>query len=120
MQHDDNSAGARAAISGRSADSAVETRFILRERRARAAHMRVFAGLLAAMLIGYSLINPLFFTRADEIRFTLMLAPALAVLAGYAAATYWRGYASLPLIDFVALLAVALLIMAENALLFDE
>ncbi|WP_373487598.1 adenylate/guanylate cyclase domain-containing protein, partial [Blastomonas sp.] len=46
--------------------------------------------------------------------------PALAVLAGYAAATYWRGYASLPLIDFVALLAVALLIMAENALLFDE
>ncbi|MDM7956385.1 adenylate/guanylate cyclase domain-containing protein [Blastomonas sp.] len=107
-------------MSGRFVDAAIERRFVTGERLARVVHMRLFAAFLATMLIGYALVNPLYFSRDDELRFTLLLIPALAILAGYAAATAWRGYASRPMIDFACLLGVAFLIMAENALLFEE
>ncbi len=120
MQQDHSAGRADQSISGRFADAAVEARFVAGERHARTGHMRLFAGFLAAMLIGYALVNPLYFSRDDELRFTALLAPALAILAGYAAATRWKGYAARPLIDFVSLLGVAFLIMAENSLLFEE
>ena len=120
MQQDHKPQQATQTMSGRFVDPVLERRFVLGERQTRVVHMRLFAGFLAAMLIGYALVNPLYFSRDDEQRFTLLLLPALFILAGYAAATAWRGYGSRPLIDFASLLSVAFLIMAENALLFDE
>lgn len=120
MQQDQSPPGAAQTMSGRFVDAAIERRFVTGERLARVVHMRLFAAFLATMLIGYALVNPLYFSRDDELRFTLLLIPALAILAGYAAATAWRGYASRPMIDFACLLGVAFLIMAENALLFEE
>lgn len=112
--------GTPQTISGRFVDPDLERRFVTGERQARVVHMRLFSGFLAVMLIGYALVNPLYFSREDELRFTLLLLPALGILAGYAAATAWRGYASRPIIDFACLLGIAFLIMAENALLFEE
>ena len=120
MQRDDMQTIASQTASGRFVDPVAEARFVTGERQTRVTHMRLFAGFLAAMLIGYALVNPLYFSRADELRFSMLLLPALAILAGYAAATLWKGYARHPMIDFASLLGVAFLIMAENALLFEE
>ncbi|MCG6120780.1 MAG: hypothetical protein MEP44_09065, partial [Blastomonas sp.] len=120
MHQDQTAPETAQTTSGRFVDAELERRFVSGERLARVVHMRLFAGFLAAMLIGYALVNPMYFSRDDELRFTLMLLPALAILAGYAGATAWRGYASRPMIDFASLLGVAFLIMAENALLFEE
>lgn len=120
MQQDESAPEVQQRLSGRFVDPATEARFVLSERLGRVKHMRLFAGFLAAMLIGYALVNPLYFSRADELRFSLLLLPTLAILAGYAAATLWQGYARHPMIDFASLLGVAYLIMAENALLFEE
>ncbi|GGB52674.1 adenylate/guanylate cyclase domain-containing protein [Blastomonas aquatica] len=119
-QPSQTSPGTPQTISGRFVDPDLERRFVTGERQARVVHMRLFSGFLAAMLIGYALVNPLYFSREDELRFTLLLLPALGILAGYAGATAWRGYASRPIIDFACLLGIAFLIMAENALLFEE
>jgi len=120
MQQDQNKLEVARSGTGRFLDPALETRFVLAERQARVVHMRLFAGFLAAMLIGYALVNPLYFSREDELKFSVLLLPTLAILAGFAGATFWRGYAARPIIDFASLLGVAFLIMAENALLFEE
>lgn len=120
MQQDQNAPIMSQTPSGRFVDPVIEARFVQGERQARVTHMRLFAGFLAAMLIGYALVNPLYFSRADELRFSLLLVPALGILAGYAGATMWKGYAARPMIDFASLLGVAFLIMAENSLLFEE
>ena len=52
MQQDQSAGRAEQSISGRFADAAVEARFVAGERHARTGHMRLFAGFLAAMLIG--------------------------------------------------------------------
>ncbi len=120
MQQDANRLDIARSGTGRFLDSALEARFVTGERQARVVHMRLFAGFLAAMLIGYALVNPLYFSREDELKFSVLLLPTLAILAGFAGATFWRGYAARPIIDFASLLGVAFLIMAENALLFEE
>lgn len=120
MQPDDMMPNVARTRSGRFRDAELEQRFVTQEREARVIHMRLFAGFLAAMLIGYALVNPIYFSRADELKFSLLLLPILAILAGFVGATFWRGYPARPMIDFASLLGVAFLIMAENALLFEE
>jgi class 3 adenylate cyclase len=120
MQQDANRLEIARSGTGRFLDSALEARFVTGERQARVVHMRLFAGFLAAMLIGYALVNPLYFSREDELKFSVLLLPTLAILAGFVGATFWRGYAGKPIIDFASLLGIAFLIMAENALLFEE
>jgi class 3 adenylate cyclase len=120
MQPDDMMPNVARTRTGRFRDAELEQRFVTQEREARVIHMRLFAGFLAVMLIGYALVNPIYFSRADEVKFSLLLLPILAILAGFVGATFWRGYPARPMIDFASLLGVAFLIMAENALLFEE
>jgi len=61
MQQDANRLEIARSGTGRFLDSALETRFVTGERQARVVHMRLFAGFLAAMLIGYALVNLLYF-----------------------------------------------------------
>jgi adenylate cyclase len=92
----------------------------LAERRSRIGMVRLYAASTGAILLAYALINPLFFSTPDEVRFSIMLLPALAVLAGYVGLTYWRGYSDTPLVDFACLLAIGLLVLGENLVLWDE
>jgi adenylate cyclase len=90
------------------------------ERSRRAGMVRLYAATTGAVLLAYALINPLFFSTADEVRFSVMLLPALVVLGGYVGLTYWRGYPATPLVDFACLLAVGLLVLGENLVLWNE
>lgn len=89
-------------------------------RRARTPFVRAYVAIAAFLLIDYALVNPLFFTASETARFTLLLVPSLVCLAAYCAATFWNGYIRLPLIDWTAMLAMAVFVTHENVVLFDE
>ena len=105
---------------GRFGDDEIERRFQHAERRARLPFVRIYAGVATAVILAYALANPFFFTIEDELRFMILLVPALLCLGGYFAATFWPGYLDRPMIDFAALLALAVLLMGDNILLFEE
>ncbi len=105
---------------GRFADPEVERAFQLTERQSKAWMVRAYGAVAVAVMLVYALINPLFFSYADEIRFTILLVPTLVVLGGYIGLTFWSGYAERPLIDFACLLALGLLVLGDNAILWDE
>jgi class 3 adenylate cyclase len=50
----------------------------------------------------------------------LLVVPTLVVLACYFAATFWSGYPRRPLIDFLCLLALGLLVLGDDYLLYSE
>jgi class 3 adenylate cyclase len=98
----------------------VEQAFRRCERASKVPMVRLYAILTFTVMLAYALVNPLFFSLADEIRFTILLVPTLAVLGGYLALTFLRTYVDRPLIDFTCLLALGLLILCDNAILWDE
>jgi len=101
-------------------EPAVEQAFRSAERTSKVPMVRLYAVVTFAVMVAYALVNPLFFSFADEVRFTILLVPTLAVLGGYVALTFWRGYVERPFIDFACLLALGLLILGDNAILWDE
>lgn len=105
---------------GRFAEAEVERAFSLAERHSKIQMVRLYGALTIVVMLVYGLIDPLFFSYEDEVRFTLLLIPTLAVLGGYIGLTYWSSYAERPLIDFICLLALGLLVLGENAVLWDE
>ena len=105
---------------GQFSDPEVERAFRLSERATRIPMVRLYGCLALAVMLSYALINPLFFSHEDQVRFTILLAPSLAVLGGYIGLTFWEGYAERPLIDFVCLLAFGMLVLADNRILWDE
>lgn len=102
------------------ADAEIERAFSLSERQARIQIVRLYGVLAMLMMLTYGLIDPLFFSYEDQVRFTLLLIPTLGVLGAYIGLTFWSGYAELPLIDFVCLLAIGLLVLGENAVLWHQ
>ncbi len=108
------------AARGQFSDPAVERAFRLSERASRVGMVRLYGAITFAVMLAYALINPLFFSHADQVRFTILLVPTLAVIAGYIGLTYWSGYVERPLIDFACLLALGLLVIADNKVLWDE
>jgi len=111
---------AHRALTGRFADPETETRFALEERRARRPAVRIYAALAATVILAYTILNPFFFTLADEAWFMLLVVPTLVVLAAYFAATFWPGYPHYPAIDFVCLLVLGLLVLADDFVLYSE
>jgi len=105
---------------GRFADPSTELRFALEERRARLPSVRIYAALAAAVILAYAILNPFFFTLAEEVRFMKLIVPTLVVLAGYFAATFWPAYPRYPAIDFLCLLVLAALVLADNVVLYSE
>ena len=105
---------------GRFADAEIERAFSLAERRSKIQMVRLYGLLTFAVLLAYALVNPLFFSARDEIRFTILLLPTLIVLGGYIGLTFWSGYVQRPLVDFTCLLALGLLVLADNVILWDE
>ena len=75
---------------------------------------------MAAVVLAYTILNPFFFTLAEEVRFMKLVMPTLVVLAGYFAATFWSRYPHHPLIDFLCLLALAILVLGDDFVLYSE
>lgn len=100
--------------------AADEAAFLVAERQSRVEMVRIYCALTIVLLIIYSIIVPFFFSYTNEFRFSLMLAPTLAVLGGYILMTFWPGYVQTPQIDFFSLLAIGVLMLGENYLLWDE
>ncbi|HEU0099378.1 MAG TPA: adenylate/guanylate cyclase domain-containing protein [Allosphingosinicella sp.] len=108
------------ALTGRFADLETETRFAVEERRARLPSVRIYAALAAAVVLAYTVLNPFFFTLADEAWFMMLVVPTLVVLAGYFAATFWPRYPRHPAVDFVCLLVLGALVLADDFVLYSE
>jgi len=108
------------ALGARFAEAEAEARFGLEERSARLPAVRIYAAVAAAVVLAYTFLNPFFFTLADEAWFMLLVVPTLVVLALYFAATFWSGYPRRPLIDFLCLLALGLLVLGDDYLLYSE
>jgi adenylate cyclase len=104
----------------RFADPATETRFAIEERQARLPSVRIYAALAAAVILAYAILNPFFFTLEEEVRFMKLIVPTLVVLAGYFAATFWASYKLYPAIDFLCLILLAILVLADNFVLYSE
>jgi class 3 adenylate cyclase len=99
---------------------AAEGAYRLAERRSRIPSVRLYAIIAGAVLVAYAMINPLFFSAEDEIRFSILLLPSLLVIGLYFGLTYWRLYPDRPLVDFACLLALGLLLLGDNLVLWDE
>ncbi len=108
------------AFAGGFEDARDEARFGLEERRARLIAVRAYAALAAAVILAYTILNPFFFTLADEAWFMLLVVPTLVVLAAYFAVTFWPRYPHHPAIDFVCLLVLGLLVLADDFVLYSE
>jgi len=102
------------------ADPGTEARFALEERRARLPSVRIYAALAAAVILAYTILNPFFFTLADEAWFTMLVVPTLVVLAVYFAATFWPLYPRHPAVDFLCLLILGSLVLADDFILYSE
>ena len=108
------------ALAGRFADAQTERRYGLEERGSRLAFVRAYALVVATVVIVYTLLNPFFFTLADEAWFMSLVVPTLVVLAGYFAATFWSRYPQYPALDFLFLLLLGILVLADDFVLYTE
>ncbi|MFL6846473.1 MAG: adenylate/guanylate cyclase domain-containing protein [Allosphingosinicella sp.] len=105
---------------GRFSDPAIERDFRLSERRSRIPTVRLYGLLTLGLLLAYALVNPLFFSDENVVRFTILVAASLVVLGTYVALTFWDLYPEHPAIDFLCLLALGLLILVANVVLWHE
>ena len=102
------------------ADPETESRFAIEERRARLPAVRIYAALAATVILAYTILNPFFFTLADQAWFSMLVVPTLVVLTVYFAATFWPGYPDHPAIDFLCLLVLGALVLADDFVLYSE
>ncbi|MBH1999876.1 MAG: hypothetical protein I8H96_12155 [Sphingomonadaceae bacterium] len=99
-------------------NDAVESDFRLSERVARVPMVRLYGLMTLAQFLCYALINPVFFHSDDATRISAVLVVSLIVLGIYIASTFWDRYVEHPAIDFGALLALGLLTLVTNILLW--
>lgn len=97
-----------------------EQAFQLDRRAARIPYVRGYAAVLGLVLLCYALVNTIYLDKDDDVRFTLLLVPSLLCLGGWFGATFLKLYPRTPMIDFVALLSMAMLVTAENVILFGD
>src|SRR5438128_4200009 len=108
------------ALTGGFADSETERRYALEERATRLPSVRIYAAIVAAVVLAYTLLNPFFFSLVEEARFMKLVVPTILVLAVYFGSTFWPRYPNHPLIDFLCLLALAILVLGDDYVLYSE
>lgn len=106
--------------SGQFEDAVVEADYQHAGRTARIPYVRAYVVVALIVMLGYAAASPVFFNEDELARFIYLLVPSLIVLGAYLAATFWDRYPDIPMIDFTALLALAILVTGENVILFDE
>jgi len=102
------------------ADKATETRYNETARTLRAPFVRLYAALFMTVTLAYSILNPLYLPPQDSAPLAFWLGVVLLTAGTYIAATFWRDYPCHPMVDFVALLAISLLVAQANYILFDH
>lgn len=110
----------QAIIHGCFEDPQREARYQRTARTFRLPFVRVYSVLFMLVALAYSIVNPQFVTSEENARLAILLGCSLLVAGGHVALTYLRDYPDLPLIDFMALFAQAILIAHVNLILFDH
>ena len=101
-------------------DAETEKAFSISERAARVPMVRLYGLITLIQFLCYALLNPIFFHDNDAISISAVLMVGLVVLGIYIGFTFWDRYVETPAIDFIALLALGLLILVTNLLLWHE
>lgn len=100
----------RPGVFSRFGDDATETRYQEKARTLRMPFVRLYGVLFMLVVLGYSIADPLFLPSQESGDLALLLGASLLVGGIYVSLTFWADYASHPMVDFVALLALSLLL----------
>lgn len=101
-------------------DREIEARYNQRARTLRLPFVRLYGIILLLVVIAYSIVNPLFLNSIENTELAFLL--GLTTLCGgvYVGLTFWPRYVLFPIVDFSALLVIALLVSRINEVLFDH
>lgn len=94
--------------------AAHEAQFLADQRAALPPIVRLFGLVTAVVVIAYAALNAVSLREADRFVALALGGAWLALAAGYAGATFWRGYLRHPEIDFGFLLAMASVLTLSN------
>jgi len=101
------------------ADDATEARYNLTARNLRVPFVRLYCGVVMIVALGFMMVTPHIVSQSETAQISLFLGMMLMVLGGYIAATFWPNYAHHPIVDFVALLALAILVNQVDFVIFE-
>lgn len=101
-------------------DAATEARYNETARTLRTPFVRLYAVLFMAVMLAYSVINPLYLDPVENARLAFWLGIGLLCIGAYIGATFWQDYVRHPMVDFTALLVISLIVARINFVLFDH
>ncbi|QOV93249.1 adenylate/guanylate cyclase domain-containing protein [Novosphingobium sp. ES2-1] len=101
-------------------DAATEARYNETARTLRTPFVRLYAVLFMAVMLAYSVINPLYLDPVENARLAFWLGIGLMCIGAYIGATFWQDYVRHPMVDFTALLVISLIVARINFVLFDH
>jgi class 3 adenylate cyclase len=110
----------RPGLFSRFADDETERRYSERARTLRLPFVRLYGVIFMVVALAYSIVNPMFLAPTDNAQLAILLGLALLACGAYVGATFWDGYVRYALIDFIALLAISLLVGKINVVLFEH
>ena len=101
------------------ADKATEARYNLTSRSLRLPFVRMYCGVVMVAALGFMMVTPHIVSQSETAQISLFLGMMLLVSGGYIAATFWPSYAHHPIVDFVALLSLAILVNQVDFVMFE-
>jgi class 3 adenylate cyclase len=106
-------------VFSRFADNATEARYSMSARTLRLPFVRLYGMIFMLAALAYLIANPNLVSQAENARLAVYLGVSLLIAGVYIGATFWDGYVRHPIIDFIALLALSLLVGRANFVLFE-
>jgi len=104
----------------RFADRETERRYSERARTLRLPFVRLYGVIFMVVALTYSIINPIFLPSIENAQLAILLGVALIVCGGYIGVTFWHSYVRHAAIDFIALLALSILVGRINVMLMQH
>jgi len=101
------------------ADQGTEARYNETARTLRLPFVRLYCTIFMVAALAYLIANPNLVTQAENARLAVYLGLCLAVAGAYICVTFWDQYVHHAIIDFVALLALSILVGRANFVLFE-
>lgn len=102
------------------ADRETEARYNEIARTLRMPFVRLYAVLFMTVMLAYSVVNPLYLDPVENARLAFWLGISLLSAGAYVGATFWKDYVRHPMVDFIALLAISLIVARINFVLFEH
>lgn len=101
-------------------DLATEARYNETARTLRTPFVRIYGAIFMVVALAYSIVNPVYLPPGKNVALAVLLGSALLICGTYIAATFWSEYVRHPMVDFAALLVLALLVGRINVVLFEH